>query len=325
MNQSDQTLGAAADTLRALALDEELKQRVLSHPALAEAASVVARRYIAGPDIDDAIATATEVTTRGHAVSIEYMGESVRDADVARSETEVFLRLAAAIRKAGIPSTVSFDLSHLGSLIDRRLCLTHARALAEATEPLQTAMMISAEASDRTDLVLDLYQELSSDFPHVGITLQARLHRTERDLEMALSRPGPVRLVKGAFLESEQVALPRGSQELTDAYLRLADVLLAASHPTAIATHDEALIDALLAEHGPALRGGPAEFEMLMGLGTDLLDRLHRDGYRTREYVVFGGEWWLYVLNRIAESPERALAALADLNPLVVSRRIVAS
>ena len=57
---------------------------------------------------------------------------------------------------------------------------------------------------------------------------------------------------------------------------------------------------------------------MLMGLGTDLLDRLDGEGYRTREYVIFGGEWWLYVLNRIAEQPERVLAALADMNHLIV-------
>jgi len=57
-----------------------------------------------------------------------------------------------------------------------------------------------------------------------------------------------------------------------------------------------------------------------MGLGTGLLDRLHGERYRTREYVIFGGEWWLYVLNRIAEQPERVLTALADTNHLIVHR-----
>ena len=63
------------------------------------------------------------------------------------------------------------------------------------------------------------------------------------------------------------------------------------------------------------MKGGTVEFEMLLGLGTQLMDRLGAEGYATREYIVFGGEWWLYVLNRMAEHPERALAALADLNP----------
>lgn len=175
--------------------------------------------------------------------------------------------------------------------------------------------MISAEGSDRTDLVLDLYDELAAEIPRVGITLQARLHRTLGDLERVLRHPGTVRLVKGAFLEHESVAYPRNSVELTAAYLDLASQLIRSGHPMSLATHDDELVNMLIARHGEALKTDAIEFEMLLGLGTDLLDRLHRDGYRTREYVIFGGEWWLYVLNRIAEHPERALTALADLNP----------
>jgi proline dehydrogenase len=43
-------------------------------------------------------------------------------------------------------------------------------------------------------------------------------------------------------------------------------------------------------------------------------DGLRREGFATREYIVYGPEWWLYVLNRMAEHPERVIAALADLD-----------
>jgi proline dehydrogenase len=320
----EETTELAADTLRAWALDEDLKRRVMSTPALARLAAAVASRYTAGDTADDAIAAARAGLARGHLASIDYAGESVRDAGLARRQTDAFLMLAAAIGRAGIPATVSFDLSQVGSVIDRDLGLRHAREIAGATAPLGTAMMISAEGSDRTGLVLDLYQTLAAEYPHVGITLQARLHRTPDDLERVLALPGTVRLVKGAFLETGAAAWRRGSPELTAAYLALARRLVAAGHPVAFATHDEALADALIAAHGDALREPGvepgAEFEMLMGLGTGLLDRLHGEGYRTREYVIFGGEWWLYVLNRIAEQPERVLTALADMNHLVVHR-----
>ncbi len=84
-------------------------------------------------------------------------------------------------------------------------------------------------------------------------------------------------------------------------------------HPVVLATHDEKLVHTLRQRHGSALTEPGVEFEMLLGLGTDLLDQLHHDGFRTREYVIFGDDWWLYVLNRIAEDPTRAIAALADL------------
>jgi len=304
----------AADTLRAWALDEDLKRHVMSTPELAAAASKVARRYSAGETVGDAIAVAGAAIARGHQASIEYAGESIRTAGLARSEAGVFLDLAAAIGAEGLPSTISFDLSHLGLLVDPELAIEHVRQLATATEPFGTQLMISAEGSDRTDAVLDAYDRLAADIPRLGITLQARLHRTPADLERVLRHPGTIRLVKGAFLEPESVAHPRGSAELAVAYRRLAARVVEAGHALSLATHDDELVDALIAELGDSLKSPTVEFEMLLGLGTDLLDALQRDGYRTREYVIFGGEWWLYVLNRIAEQPERIVTALADLN-----------
>lgn len=306
---------AAADVIRRWALDEELKHLVMSSPHLAPVASRIARRYTAGETIDDAIEAAQASIARGHHVSVEYSGESVRDAHVAVAETEVFLALIERLRTAEIAATVSFDLSHVGSLVDRGLAVRNARRMASAVERLSTTLMISAEASDRTDLVLDLYDDLSRDHPNVGITLQARLHRSAEDLDRLLERPGPIRLVKGAFPEPLDVALPRDSQELHDAFLRFADRLIHSGHPTSIATHDADLVHAITARH-PGLATDPhVEFEMLRGLGAGLHDRLRSDGYRTREYVIFGGDWWLYVLNRIAEDPRRVYDAILDAGP----------
>jgi proline dehydrogenase len=316
-----ETTELAADTLRAWALDEDLKRRVMATPALARLATAVASRYTAGETADEAIGAAQAALARGHQASIDYVGESVRDPGLARRETDVFLALAAAIGRAGIPATVSFDLSHVGSVVDRDLGLRHAREIAAATAPLGTELMISAEGSDRTGLVLDLYETLAAEYPHVGITLQARLHRTPDDLNRVLARPGTVRLVKGAYLEPDAVAWRRGSPELTAAYLELAGLLVTAGHPVALATHDEALVDALIGAHGDALCGPGVEFEMLMGLDAGLLDRLQGEGYLTRQYVIFGREWWLYALNRIAEQPERVIGALADINHLTVAPR----
>ena len=216
----------AANTLRSWALDENLKQTVMANPALAALAGRVAARYTAGQTIQDAIAAAQAGLTRGHAASIEYAGESIRDAALARDETDVFLDLASSIAAADLPSTVSFDLSHIGAIIDRDLALRHAREMAAATAPLTTALMISAEGSDRTDLVLDLYDALAADYPHVGITLQARLHRTPDDLERAMKHPGRIRLVKGAFLEPTDLAYPRGSDVAYSAGNTLSDMAI---------------------------------------------------------------------------------------------------
>lgn len=305
----------AAEVLRAWALDEGLKARAMADPAVAAAARRIAARYVAGETIDEAVAAARAIIERGHRVSLEYTGESVRDAELADRETEVFLALIARLRDAVLPATVSLDLSHVGLLQGADHVHRNGMRLAQAIVLLGTELMVSAEASDRTGLVLQATERLAADGAPIGLALQARLHRTPGDLDRALALPGPVRLVKGAFLESADVALPRESPELPVRYLELAGTLIESGHRVNVATHDVDLVRAVLRDHPDAVRSGQVEFEMLRGLGTELLDRLHADGHSTREYAVFGTEWWLYVLNRIAEQPDRVFGAIRDAGP----------
>lgn len=302
----------AADVLRRMALDEALKERTMADPASAAIARRIANRYMGGETIDEAFDHLPAIFARGHKGSIECTGESIRDADVANTETDVFVEIADRIGKSGVDSTVSFDLSHIGLVVDPKLCYRNVVRLAEATERAGTELMISAEGSDRTDLVLDIHARLAQRFSHVGITVQARLHRTAQDLTTLLDRPGRIRLVKGAFLEPDSIAYPRGSAELRDAYLTYVSQTVTSGHLVSIATHDRDILEALRAQHGSELSGDHVEFEMLQGLGTRQLDALHADGFTTREYVLFGTQWWLYVLNRIAEEPERVYTAIID-------------
>lgn len=302
----------AADTLRQWALDEGLKSHVMSSPPLAALASKIARRYTAGDTIDDALAATAQSAARGHQASIEYVGESVRDADVALAETDVIVTLAQRLSETSVPTTVSLDLSHIGSVIDPQLGVDNARRILDVLAPLGVAMMISAESSDRTDTTLGMYETLTTTHPGIGITIQARLHRTRADLARVLDQPGPIRLVKGAFHEPPDRALSRESNALHESYLEYANEVIATGHELSIATHDRTLIEAIRGCNPTLSQSSSVEFEMLLGLGTDTLDELAAKNYRTREYTIFGGEWWLYVLNRLAEDPERIFGALID-------------
>ncbi|MEV5754887.1 proline dehydrogenase family protein [Actinoallomurus sp. NPDC052308] len=300
----------AAQAMRALALDEGLKDRVAADPALRALAWRVAERYVGGRTIPEALARAALLNAEGESVSLDYMGESCRDADLAVAETEVFLDLSRQAAAGGTNCSVSLDLSHIGSVVDRELGLANATRLAEATAAAGQEMMISMEGSDRTDLILWTHERLCERFDHVGVTIQARLHRTAEDLPRLLQRPGRIRLVKGSYLEAETVALPRDSRELRAAYLAYATRLLDGGHLCSIATHDLDLLDELQ----PRMRrdSGAYEVEILLGLGADRLRTMRDRGHPVREYIVFGTQWWLYVCSRVGEDPTRLLQALVD-------------
>ncbi|MGP3934537.1 proline dehydrogenase family protein [Nonomuraea sp. KM88] len=300
----------AAEAMRALALDEVLKDHVATDPALRKLAWRVAERYVGGQTVAEALARAALVNAEGRSATLDYMGESCRDAGLATAETEIFLDLSRQAAARGTNCSVSLDLSHIGSVVDRELGLANATRLAEATAAAGQEMMISAEGSARTDLILWTHERLCERFDHVGVTIQARLHRTADDLTRLLRLPGRIRLAKGSFLESESIAHPRGSHELRAAFLAYATLLLDSGHLCSIATHDLDLLDELQ----PHMRrdSGAYEVEMLLGLGVDQLPTMRDRGHPVREYIVFGTQWWLYVCNRVAEDPLRLFQALVD-------------
>lgn len=303
----------AAVALRRLALNEDVKAYVLEHTPLYKTLLRAAIRFIGGETLADGIEAAGSLNEQGHAVSIDYMGESTREAAAATEATDEFLRVVDAIAANSLDASVSLDLSHIGLTVNEDLCFRNASRLADAAMAKRIEVMISAEGVDRTDAVLKLHKRLCEHFNNVGVTLQAYLHRTPGDLAAVMERPGRIRLVKGAFAAPSALAMPRGD-DLNGAYARLLETILTHRHPCSIATHEAALLDhSQTCIQGQKQEYAVIEFEMLKGVAPDLLRRLHARGYRTRVYLPYGKEWYLYLCNRLAEYPPNIFRALTDV------------
>lgn len=298
--------------LKRIARDEGIKAYVQAQKPVHDALLGAALRFIGGERLGECVEVAQRVNRLGHSVTIDHMGESTRDEAMAREATEEFLRVVGAIGGRGLNSSVSLDLSHLGLVVDPELAFENASRLASAAREAGLEVMVSMEGSERTDEVLGAYRRLSESFENVGITLQAHLYRTPRDLEDALTRPGKIRLVKGAFEEPEDVAMARG-RDLDKAYRSFVERLLLSGHPTSVSTHDPAILehaDHFVRENG--LEAGAAEFEMLYGVQEERLEKMRGLGYRTRVYLPYGTEWYLYLCHRLAEHPPNIFRAVAD-------------
>ena len=306
----------AAAALRALALDEQAKDKFCNDPLLQPLMHKVSQRYVAGQTAAQALARVESILARGHAASADYMGESVRDEALAMAETGVFMDLVAGIGQRNLSCSISLDLSHVGSLVDVELGYRNLRRIALAAAAINREVMISMEGVDRADDIYAVYTRLHQQdgLHNVGITVPARRHRTATDLAAMLKLPGRIRLVKGAYLDPDEQSWQRNSDELAAAYRAFARTLLESGHKCSIATHDRA-IQAELVTLIQQERIDPRwyEFESLIGLGTGQIDDLSARGYPTREYAVFGAEHFLYVLNRIAEEPIRVYQAVIDV------------
>lgn len=303
----------AAAALRHIARHEGVKAYIISNPALYAPLFRAAFRYIGGETLLQCLETAVALNRQGIAVTIDYMGESTRDAASAQEAVDEFLRVAHAIRERGLDASVSLDLSHIGLAVDEDLAFGNASRLAQAAAEAGTEIMISMEGSERTDAVLNIHRRLSEHFDNVGITLQAYLYRTADDLEAALKRPGKIRLVKGAFEEPAEVARSRGP-ELDAQYRTAMETLLASGHSCSISTHDPAVLDHAheFVQRHKLDQGGSVEFEMLHGVTPDRLREMRDRGYRVRDYLPYGKEWYLYLCHRLAEYPPNIFQAITD-------------
>jgi proline dehydrogenase len=303
---------AAAAALRYVARDEDIKAYIQKDSLLYNTLLRAASRFIGGETLPQCLEVAAALNRKGFAVTIDYMGESTRDASAAEQATAEYLRIAQEIKTRGLNASISLDLSHIGLVVDEGLGFDNASRLAEAATLAGTEMMISMEGSERTSAVLDVHRRLCECFDNVGITLQAYLYRTQKDLAAALERPGKIRLVKGAFGEPSELARARG-EELDTFYRDAMHALLASGHLCSIATHDSVMLKhahEFTRQHN--LDRQFFEFEMLHGATSDRLQQMLDKGYKVRDYLPYGKEWYLYLCHRLAEYPPNIYRALAD-------------
>jgi proline dehydrogenase len=279
-----------------LATSDRLEGLVLASGFTRHLAFRRARRYVAGLNEDAALARVRELRAAGLDVSVDLFGEDVDDAAAADRIVERYLALAA--RLAAYPGAyLSLDCSHVGLVADAAACGARVGQIARGL-PAGMRLQLGAEQASRADAIMGIALQASAEGLPVMQTVQANLRRSPSDVEALAAAGVPIRLVKGAYVESPDVALPWGS-ETDSAYVELARGLAARGAEHSLATHDQAILRQLL----PTQEGvpGPA-VEFLMGVRPEDATRLASSGRHVRVYVPYGERWFRYAARRAAES-----------------------
>ena len=306
-------LSMGSDALRKAAINEKAKGFLLSNEVLFKIVKKAADRYIGGETLDETIHKVLYHNREGFKCSMEYMGESTYTENEANEATNEFIRIAKEIKNQNLNSTISLDLSHIGLSISKDLCLFNLTSLCNEAEKNNIEVIISAEGTDRTDAVIEMYKKISKTNKNASITLQAYLYRTKDDFKDLIKEDGRIRIVKGAFETTENLSIPRG-QKLNEIYLNYVDQLLSQKHKCSIATHHhEIQQEAKKLVQYYKVNNETYEFESLYGIQTEQLMALKEEGYATKLYFVYGKEWYLYLCNRIAEYPLNLFRALGDI------------
>ena len=266
---------------------------------------VLAKRFVAGETLDQAVPKVKQINQKDIKVTLDLLGENVEDRATADETVQNYIQLLKGINRAGLNSTISIKLTMMGLDIDRQYCKHNLFKLLEVARDEDQFVRIDMEGSDYTQATIDLFKDAFSNYGrHVGIVIQAYLHRSKEDIPELADLGADVRLCKGAYKEPERIAL-QNMPAIREAFKEYAKILLEKTTYPRIATHDDELIDwaqEYTAEHNI---GKPRfEFQMLYGLREDTMEDFADQGYNARIYVPYGTMWFPYFKRRLMERKE---------------------
>ena len=289
----------------------------------------IARRFVAGETLAEAIAVSRALSERGLTTTLAHLGEHVATEEEAAESREAICELVRAIGDSDLPSNVSIKLTQLGLELDYELCMENMLQVAREGAAQGVYIRIDMEESRCIDQTLSIHHTLGSQgLSNVGLVFQSMLFRSERDVRTAVEAGVTVRIVKGAYLEPETIAYQEQS-DLDANFDRLTVIALDAAKMdgaepvsadgrkpplTAIASHDSDRIEfAEKYAHEIGIPRAALEFQFLYGIRSELQAFLHDQRYPVRVYVPFGSQWYPYLMRRLAERPANLWLVFSNL------------
>jgi proline dehydrogenase len=275
----------------------------------------VARRFVAGETLDDAIEAGREVNRARRSASLDLLGENVSDEAGARRAAEGYIAIFDRIAREKLDANVSLKLTQLGLDLGELLCQELLEGIVAHAAELGNFVRIDMEGSAYTQRTVEITRRVRAKYSNVGTVMQAYLYRAEQDVKDLLTVGCRMRLCKGAYEEPPDIAFPKKA-DVNANYIKLMKLLLPSGIYHGIATHDPAMIRVtkeFVRERN--IGREQFEFQMLYGIRTDLQEQLVREGYRLRVYIPFGTDWFPYFMRRLAERPANLVFFLRNLMP----------
>ncbi len=200
----------------------------------------MARTFIAGASIEEAVPVLSQLWKDGRASSVDMLGEatiSEQEADRYRDQClNVLTELDRATKSwASVPLLeqdhlgqiprvqLSLKISALSSRLDPidpdgsyESVAARLRPLVDLAQSLPAGLIFDMEQAETKDLIVHIFKQLFAEpayrgYPYAGLALQAYHRETERDIHdlvawIRIRRvPITIRLVKGAYWDSDTV------------------------------------------------------------------------------------------------------------------------
>ena len=273
---------------------------------------IFSKPYVSGETMEDALKASRELNNMGIKVTLDVLGEFIKDLDEAEANKNEYLELIELAEKSNIDGNYSLKPTSFGLLIDKDICYKHIREIVAKAAGYNNFVRVDMEDSQCVDMEIELFRKLKAEFPeNVGLVLQSYLKRTHSDIENMLDLnsekvPLNYRLCKGIYVEPAEIAYKK-YEEVNQHFLEDLELIFQNKIYPGIATHDKFLVEGayrLIEKYNVPKE--MYEFQMLYGVTPNLRKSIVDDGHTMRVYVPFGKEWFGYSTRRLKENPKMA-------------------
>jgi proline dehydrogenase len=278
-----------------------MKELALGMSLVHDLSLKVAKHWIAGEAMRDAIVVAQEVNMGGMCALVNYLGEDTTDAKVIAENVEEYARLVSELKSHGLCSSISLKATQFGLEKGVGEAVAAIRDVLDAASRIGMFVWFDMEQYLFKNRILDIFHKLHETYPSIGVCIQSYLRDTWDDLQKLVDTRSIVRIVKGAYRESPSVCYT-SRKDIYWNFLRCVQFLGERTDLSfAVGTHDDYLIDQI---RKMQFGLSPPEFQLLHGVRTHLQHRLVDSGYSVSVYIPYGTDWSRYAWRRVRERPE---------------------
>ena len=264
----------------------------------------VAKQWIAGDSINDALDSAFIAYKNGRHAIINKLGEYHTSKTQIKKTVKEYQKIMSALRKKKIRGAISVKPTQIGLSISKRECLKNFQTIIKAAIQSHIFVWVDMESSEHTDEIIEIYYDLFARYERLGIAIQANLKRTRNDLMDLLEHGAKIRLVKGAYKENSRIAF-KTKEKVDENYKNLMKLLFKKGNEFGIATHDSKMID--LAIRLSKKNHRKFEFQMLKGIRDKLKPELVKKQFVVSDYIPYGTNWLAYSIRRVKERKRNIL------------------
>ncbi len=264
----------------------------------------VAKQWIAGDSINDALDSAFIAYKNGRHAIINKLGEYHTSKTQISKTVKEYKKIMCALRKKKIRGAISVKPTQIGLSISKTECLKNFQTIIKAAIQSHIFVWVDMESSEHTDEIIEIYYDLFARYERLGIAIQANLKRTRNDLMDLLEHGAKIRLVKGAYKENSRIAF-KTKEKVDENYKNLMKLLFKKGNEFGIATHDSKMID--LAIRLSKKNHRKFEFQMLKGIRDKLKPELVKKQFVVSDYIPYGTNWLEYSIRRVKERKRNIL------------------